>query len=101
MSRADNQYVPPSSSIPLTNDGYATLEPEDSSDKNMMRSELQKPEDYIQPLDSTLQSGYDHLTGSEHDYEELYWEPANQEKELMVQLMTKLGLSVISAESVE
>ena len=39
-------------------------------------------------------------TINDHDYEELYWEPANQEEELLSQL-SKLGLSVIYTESVE
>ena len=39
-------------------------------------------------------------TDKEHDYEELYWEPSNQEEELLSQL-SKLGLPVIHADCVE
>ena len=39
-------------------------------------------------------------TNDNHDYEELFWEPASQEEELMAQI-SKLALPVILSESVE
>lgn len=93
----------------MTEDGYATLEPEDkkSTDQN-------QPQDYVSPLNKT--SGYDHLQtaqsvmnddddanvneGKDHDYEELFWEPACREEELMAQL-SQLGLPVILSENIE
>ena len=97
----------PSNSIPLTEDGYATLEPEDANS-----TDQDQPRDYISPLNKM--SGYDHLQTAQsikndeanvnendnHDYEELFWEPANREEELMAQLST-LGLPVILSENIE
>ena len=93
-------------SIPMTEDGYATLEPE--STKSVGHDQLQ---DHALPLNQILE--YDHLPAvqsvlndegdtnvSENDYEELFWEPANREEELMVQL-SKLKLPVILSENIE
>ena len=99
------------SSIPLTEDGYATLEPDDiKTDK--------KPEEYILPLGEN--PGYDEVNdqdlineespgltqetamGSDnYDYAEPYWEPANKEEELISQIYSTLKLERIPAESVE
>ena len=92
-------------SVPLTEDGYATLEPEDT--KSVCQGQ---PQDYL--LSTNKTSKYDHLQKAEdvgkeetdikndHDYEELFWEPANLEEELMSQI-SKLGLPEILSESVE
>ena len=114
-----NNQVPPStttvqSSIPLTEDGYAVLEPEDDMTEK-------KPEDsYTLLLNEN--SGYDEVNdhdpmeadneespelakenagSDDYDYAEPYWEPANKEEELMSQLYSTLKLQRIPAESVE
>ena len=99
------------SSIPLTEDGYATFEPDDiETDK--------KPEENILPLGEN--PGYDEVNdqdlineespgltqetdmGSDnYDYAEPYWEPANKEEELISQIYSTLKLERIPAESVE
>jgi hypothetical protein len=106
------------SSIPLTQNGYATLEP--NGDITIDK----KPEDYTLLLNEN--PGYDEMNeqdpveaqneqspeqlgtvimnamGSDnYDYAEPYWEPANQEEELMSQLYSTLKLQRIPAESVE
>ena len=65
----------------------------------MSATHVQKPEDYSQPLDSVPH--YYQLDSPAHDYEVLFWEPSNEEEELMTQLMDKVGLSVISPKHVE
>ena len=99
------------SSIPLTEDGYALLEPEDDTTEK-------KPEEYSLPLNEN--SGYDEVNNEEpveadneelpakenagsddYDYAEPYWEPANKEEELMSQLYSTLKLQRIPAENVE
>ena len=102
--KGDNE-VGPLNSILLTEDGYATLESVDT--KSVRPSQ---PQDYALPINKT--SGYIHLqeaegmvnekadTNDDHDYEELFWEPANLEEELMAQI-SKLGLPIILSESVE
>ena len=120
-SNADSQVTPPptttaQNSIPLTEDGYATLEP----DGDIITTD-KKPEDYILPLSEN--PGYDKLNdqdpvkvqseqstelgmendmGSDnYDYAEPYWEPANKEEELMSQIYSTLKLQRIPAERVE
>lgn len=92
----------------MTEDGYATLEPK--STNSIGHDQLQE---YILPPNKTPE--YDHLTAlsiineeddtnvnenKDHDYEELFWEPASREEELMAQL-SKLGLPVILSENIE
>ena len=90
----------------MTEDGYATLEP--GSTKSVGHD---KSQDLALPLNKI--SEYDHLQAvqsvsndddnanvRENDYEELFWEPASREEELMVQL-SKLGLPVILSENIE
>ena len=90
-------------SVPLTEDGYATLEP-DNTLKDIVKDQ---PEEYSLPSKEST-TGYDYLKEivekginvEDHDYDEVYWEPANQEEELMDQL-TKLGLLVIDSYNLE
>lgn len=86
--------------IPLTEDGYATLEPD-----NIKYEVHERPEEYTLPMDATTR--YDHLEmkreeekNEGHDYEQLFWEPANEEKDLMAQI-SKLGLPFILAENIQ
>ena len=103
------------SSIPLTEDGYATLEP----DGDITIITDKKPEEYTLPLNEN--SAYDEvneqdpqnehspeqlgtenaLSSDNYDYAEPYWEPANKEEELISQLYSTLKLQSIPAESVE
>ena len=106
------------SSIPLTEDGYAILEP----DGDITVITDKKPEEYTLPLNdnsaydevneqdpvkaeneqSPDQLGTENALGSDnYDYAEPYWEPANEEEELMDQLYSTLKLQRIPAESVE
>ena len=101
------------SSIPLTEDGYATLEPDDiKTDK--------KPQEYILPVGEN--PGYEEVDddqdcmkiqneespelaketakGSDNNYE-VYWDPGNKEEELISQLYSTLNLQRIPPESVE
>ena len=113
-----SNQVPPStttaqSSIPLTEDGYELLEPEDDTTEK-------KIEEYTLSLDEN--SGYDEVNDQEpvkaeneelpelaeenmgndnYDYELSYWEPANKEEELMSQLYLTLKLQKIPAKNVE
>ena len=73
----------------MTEDGYAVLEP-GGHDSVMV---VNHPKEYILP-------GHGTTDNQDHDYEELYWEPANQEEELLSQL-SKLGLPVIHADCIE
>lgn len=75
--------------VPLTEDGYAVLEPGGHDSVTV----VYQPGEYILPKSHET-------TDKEHDYEELYWEPANQEEELLSQL-SKLGLPVIQADCIE
>ena len=90
----------------MTEDGYATLEP--GSTKSAGHDH---PQVHDLPLNQT--SEYNHLQTVQHvlneedgmnvhenDYEELFWEPANREEELMAQL-SKLGLPVVLSENIE
>ena len=61
----------------------------------------EEPVDYSQPLDSVHIPHYHQLDNAASDYEQLFWEPANQEEELMTQLLDKVGLPVILPECVE
>ena len=103
------------SSIPLTEDGYATLEPD--GDVTIITDK--KSEEYTLPLNensaydevneqdpqnehSPEQLGTENALGSDnYDYAEPYWEPANKEEELISQLYSTLKLQRIPAESVE
>ena len=106
------------SSIPLTEDGYATLEP----DGDITVITDKKPEEYTLPLNDNFaydevneqdpvkaeneqspdQLGTENALGSDnYDYAEPYWEPANIEEALMDQLYSTLKLPRIPAESVE
>ena len=116
-------------SLPLTEDGYATLEkpPSESgndvstkvedilSDGYTLLAEEDKPDNtgYDEVYDKDMlgdphhKVGDDHLGGrlknepeDEHDYEEPYWEPASKEEELMEQL-SKLNVPVIPAKDIE
>ncbi len=73
----------------MTEDGYAVLEP----DGHDSVTSVNHPKDYILPSHGTTDD-------QEHDYEELYWEPSNQEEELLSQL-SRLGLAVIHADCIE
>ena len=107
-------------SIPLTEDGYAILEPEsrmqlgysnigfttiispkESEDCRIEDSDCKQDEGQ----DCMINNISDHYEVSEnfkkdHDYEELYWEPANRKEELLDQL-SKLGVPEIPAKSIE
>ena len=65
----------------------------EETDDNKISVRQDQPQDYALPYEKTD-------TNDNHDYEELFWEPANQEEELMAQL-SMLGLPVILSESVE
>lgn len=87
----------------MTEDGYATLEP----DNDIVSGVDDQHYDYTLPIDVT--TGYDNLEKVEedsgkpddnYDYEELFWEPANKEEELMAQI-SKLALPVILADNVQ
>ena len=102
------------SSIPLTEDGYAVLEPDSCMELGYNNTKLSSSKnddiDHIKRYNQNegkINALSDHYEVSEsfrsehdHDYEEPYWEPANQEEELMDQL-SKLGVPEILAESIE
>ena len=125
LKERDLQPVP--DPIPLTEDGYATLEPEsdnghDNADQVLVEIStdrytlLSKKQPEAKPGDT----GYDEVNDQDvirshyemseylprvekddyHDYEESYWEPANKEEELMDQL-SKLNMPVIQAKDIE
>ena len=73
----------------MTEDGYAVLEPGGHDSVTIVNH----PKEYISP-------GHGMMDDQDHDYEELYWEPANQEEELLSQL-SKLGLPVIHEDCIE
>ena len=73
----------------MTEDGYAILEPCGHGSVTVVNH----PTKYISP-------GHGMTNDQDHDYEELYWEPAYQEEELLSQL-SKLGLPVIHADCIE
>lgn len=89
-------------SIPLTEDGYAVLEPE------CCMEDINQAECFNQYHDGkTNVTISDHFEVNgivrnecAHDYEEPYWEPANKEEALLDQL-SKLGVPVILAQSIE
>jgi hypothetical protein len=96
--------------MPLTEDGYAMLEPEICMELGTKFSSSKADIDCIESYnqnEGTINAIRDHYEVSEnfrserdHDYEEPYWEPANKEEELMDQL-SKLGVPEILAESIE
>ena len=107
----------PSTSIPLTEDGYATLEPENVNSVNKpeeydVTSPVNESREYDVINDEDLMKAHYEMSdklvknseksSESYDYEikEPYLEPANEEEELMDQL-SKLSLPVISAEHVE
>ena len=77
----------------MTEDGYAVLEPGGHDSATCTVTVVNHPKEYILP-------GHGTTDNQDHDYEELYWEPANQEEELLSQL-SKLGLPVIHADCIE
>ena len=100
-------------SIPLTEDGYAVLEPETCTECDHSNTGPSSPkEDNYQmncrdQIEGKINAISGHYEFSEyfrnehdHDYEEPYWEPANKEEELMDQL-SKLGVPEILVESIE
>lgn len=100
-------------SIPLTEDGYAVLEPEDctecghSNTGGSISKENIDQTNYHDQNESKVNilSGHSELSENfrnehDHDYEEPYWEPANKEEELMDQL-SRLGVPEILVESIE
>ena len=95
VSRESKQCEPSASTqkgpLPLTEDGYAVLE--SGGHDSVTVTVVNQPGEYILPKSHET-------TDKEHDYEELYWEPANQEEELLSQL-SKLGLPVIQADCIE
>ena len=129
-SHVTNQALPPVpdavNPIPLTEDGYATLQQESHDDHNPNTSAEISSGGYTllskeQPKDEADDTGYDEVNGQDvirshyemsedlpggekkdddHDYEEPYWEPANKEEELMDQL-SKLNVPVILAKDIE
>ena len=131
-SHIKNQDLPPvpdaTNPLPLTEDGYSTLEPnndnnhdvanmvETSSDGyTLLAKEGDEPGDtgYDEvneqdAANSHYEMGGDLMGGGagrkteedEHDYEEPYWEPASKEEELMDQL-SKLNVPVIPAKNIE
>ena len=100
-------------SIPLTEDGYAVLEPESCLELGYSNTGISSSRDDTNQTECCDQNVgkinviSDHYEVSEnirskhdHDYEEPYWEPANKEEELMDQL-SKLGVPEIPAKSIE
>ena len=100
-------------SIPLTEDGYAVLEPESCLELGYSNTGISSSKDHTKQIECCDQNEgkisaiSDHYEVSEnfrsqhdHDYEEPYWEPASKEEELMDQL-SKLGVPEILAESIE
>ena len=94
-------------SIPLTEDGYAVLEPESSMELGYSNTGSKDDTMQTECFDQNEGLISDHYEVSEnsrnehdHDYEEPYWEPANQEEELIDQL-SKLGIPEILAELIE
>ena len=99
-------------SIPLTEDGYATIEPEAvKTDKKLAEHILPQGEnpgyDKLSDQDPVNEESSERtqetaaMGSDNYDYAEAYWEPSNNEEELMSQLYSTLKLQRIPAESVE
>ena len=97
-----------SGSIPLTEDGYAMLEPKGCIElacSNTGFTGLQDDVNQTNQKEGEISDHYEvrenfKLNEHDHDYEEPYWEPANKEEELLDQL-SKLGVPEILTESIE
>ena len=102
-------------SVPLTEDGCATLDPEDVETINQLGVHMPSRDegsgyDVIEDEDLVkdhykMNEEFNLVRSSERrsddeDHDEPYFEPADREEELMAQL-SKLNLPVISSERVE